>query len=148
MGEGAAAGPQQGCPRWCPTRSLASALMTCHAHTCVAPAYSLLQPSITPPLTSLPPSPARSHPAAPPPPPPPSQALSKYSNSDGIIYVGCGERGNEMAEVLMDFPQARLTWGWCGCGCEMWAGAVACVYSLCVRKGTQRYSLGQGPKND
>jgi hypothetical protein len=28
-----------------------------------------------------------------------SQALSKYSNSDGIIYVGCGERGNEMAEV-------------------------------------------------
>lgn len=33
-----------------------------------------------------------------------SQALSKYSNSDGIIYVGCGERGNEMAEVLMEFP--------------------------------------------
>ena len=28
-----------------------------------------------------------------------SQALSKYSNSDCIIYVGCGERGNEMAEV-------------------------------------------------
>ncbi|KAI8048636.1 V-type proton ATPase catalytic subunit A [Syncephalis plumigaleata] len=34
-----------------------------------------------------------------------SQSLSKYSNSDVIIYVGCGERGNEMAEVLMDFPQ-------------------------------------------
>ncbi|KAH8613757.1 ATP synthase alpha beta family beta barrel domain [Trypanosoma vivax] len=33
-----------------------------------------------------------------------SQALSKYSNSDAVIYVGCGERGNEMAEVLMDFP--------------------------------------------
>lgn len=31
-----------------------------------------------------------------------SQALSKYSNSDIIIYVGCGERGNEMAEVLME----------------------------------------------
>jgi V-type H+-transporting ATPase subunit A len=31
-----------------------------------------------------------------------SQALSKFSNSDIIIYVGCGERGNEMAEVLMD----------------------------------------------
>lgn len=28
-----------------------------------------------------------------------SQALSKYSNSDVIVYVGCGERGNEMAEV-------------------------------------------------
>eukprot|EP00884_Botryococcus_braunii_P023521 jgi/Botrbrau1/9853/Bobra.0313s0022.1 len=38
-----------------------------------------------------------------------SQALSKYSNSDGVIYVGCGERGNEMAEVLMDFPQLTMT---------------------------------------
>jgi V-type H+-transporting ATPase subunit A len=36
-----------------------------------------------------------------------SQALSKYSNSDCIIYVGCGERGNEMAEVLKDFPEVR-----------------------------------------
>ncbi|CAG8839146.1 28108_t:CDS:2, partial [Racocetra persica] len=34
-----------------------------------------------------------------------SQSLSKYSNSNVIIYVGCGERGNEMAEVLMDFPE-------------------------------------------
>lgn len=34
-----------------------------------------------------------------------SQALSKYSNSDCIVYVGCGERGNEMAEVLMEFPE-------------------------------------------
>ena len=34
-----------------------------------------------------------------------SQALSKYSNSECIIYVGCGERGNEMAEVLNDFPE-------------------------------------------
>lgn len=38
-----------------------------------------------------------------------SQALSKYSNSDCIIYVGCGERGNEMAEVLDDFPQLKTT---------------------------------------
>jgi V-type H+-transporting ATPase subunit A len=37
-----------------------------------------------------------------------SQALSKYSNSDCIIYVGCGERGNEMAEVLMDFPDLKI----------------------------------------
>jgi V-type H+-transporting ATPase subunit A len=37
-----------------------------------------------------------------------SQALSKYSNSDVIVYVGCGERGNEMAEVLMDFPQLSI----------------------------------------
>jgi vacuolar-type H+-ATPase catalytic subunit A/Vma1 len=30
-----------------------------------------------------------------------SQAISKFSNSDIIIYVGCGERGNEMAEGNM-----------------------------------------------
>lgn len=36
-----------------------------------------------------------------------SQSLSKYSNSDVIIYVGCGERGNEMSEVLRDFPEVN-----------------------------------------
>jgi len=40
-----------------------------------------------------------------------SQALSKFSNSDGIVYVGCGERGNEMAEVLKDFPELTMTVG-------------------------------------
>mmetsp|Transcript_5291 Transcript_5291/g.10897 ORF Transcript_5291/g.10897 Transcript_5291/m.10897 type:complete len:625 (+) Transcript_5291:116-1990(+) len=38
-----------------------------------------------------------------------SQSLSKFSNSDCIIYVGCGERGNEMAEVLADFPELTMT---------------------------------------
>ena len=28
-----------------------------------------------------------------------SQSVSKFSNSDCVVYVGCGERGNEMAEV-------------------------------------------------
>ncbi|KAH9807389.1 ATP synthase alpha/beta family, nucleotide-binding domain-containing protein [Melampsora americana] len=37
-----------------------------------------------------------------------SQAVSKFSNSDIIIYVGCGERGNEMAEVLMEFPELSM----------------------------------------
>jgi len=37
-----------------------------------------------------------------------SQSLSKYSNCDAIIYVGCGERGNEMAEVLKDFPDLKV----------------------------------------
>ncbi|CAI9619709.1 unnamed protein product [Staurois parvus] len=37
-----------------------------------------------------------------------SQSLSKYSNSDVIIYVGCGERGNEMSEVLRDFPELTM----------------------------------------
>lgn len=36
-----------------------------------------------------------------------SQALSKYSNSQCVIYVGCGERGNEMAEVLDEFPSLK-----------------------------------------
>jgi len=38
-----------------------------------------------------------------------SQSLSKFSNSDVIVYVGCGERGNEMAEVLCDFPELTMT---------------------------------------
>lgn len=37
-----------------------------------------------------------------------SQSLSKYSNSDVIVYVGCGERGNEMSEVLRDFPELTV----------------------------------------
>lgn len=37
-----------------------------------------------------------------------SQSLSKFSNSDAIIYVGCGERGNEMSEVLRDFPELTM----------------------------------------
>ncbi|KAJ5621044.1 hypothetical protein N7510_005028 [Penicillium lagena] len=38
-----------------------------------------------------------------------SQSVSKFSNSDIIVYVGCGERGNEMAEVLMDFPEVGMS---------------------------------------
>jgi V-type H+-transporting ATPase subunit A len=38
-----------------------------------------------------------------------SQSLSKFSNSDAIVYVGCGERGNEMAEVLCDFPELTMS---------------------------------------
>lgn len=40
-----------------------------------------------------------------------SQALSKHSNASVIIYVGCGERGNEMAEVLQDFPELTANIG-------------------------------------
>lgn len=32
------------------------------------------------------------------------QSLAKWSDADIIIYVGCGERGNEMTEVLEEFP--------------------------------------------
>ena len=31
--------------------------------------------------------------------------LAKWSDADIIVYIGCGERGNEMTEVLEDFPQ-------------------------------------------
>ena len=33
------------------------------------------------------------------------QTLAKYADADVIIYVGCGERGNEIAEVLTEFPE-------------------------------------------
>ncbi len=32
------------------------------------------------------------------------QQISKFCNADIIVYVGCGERGNEMADVLDEFP--------------------------------------------
>jgi V/A-type H+-transporting ATPase subunit A len=32
-------------------------------------------------------------------------SLAKYADADVIVFVGCGERGNEMAEVLHDFKQ-------------------------------------------
>lgn len=31
--------------------------------------------------------------------------LAKWSDADIVVYIGCGERGNEMAEVLTDFPE-------------------------------------------
>jgi V/A-type H+/Na+-transporting ATPase subunit A len=33
------------------------------------------------------------------------QSLAKFSSADVIVYVGCGERGNEMADVLTEFPE-------------------------------------------
>ena len=33
------------------------------------------------------------------------QTLAKHSNAQVIVYVGCGERGNEMTEVLTEFPE-------------------------------------------
>ncbi|MBI4519272.1 MAG: V-type ATP synthase subunit A [Gemmatimonadetes bacterium] len=35
------------------------------------------------------------------------QTLAKYAWADVIVFIGCGERGNEMAEVLTEFPQLR-----------------------------------------
>ncbi|HVP18070.1 MAG TPA: V-type ATP synthase subunit A [Spirochaetia bacterium] len=32
------------------------------------------------------------------------QSLAKFSAADLIVYVGCGERGNEMTDVLTEFP--------------------------------------------
>ena len=34
-----------------------------------------------------------------------SQQLSKWSDAHIVVYVGCGERGNEMTEVLTTFPE-------------------------------------------
>jgi V/A-type H+-transporting ATPase subunit A len=33
------------------------------------------------------------------------QSLAKWSNADIVVYVGCGERGNEMTDVLKEFPE-------------------------------------------
>ena len=33
------------------------------------------------------------------------QALAKWSDAQIVVYIGCGERGNEMTEVLTEFPK-------------------------------------------
>ncbi len=32
-------------------------------------------------------------------------AIAKWCNADIIVYIGCGERGNEMTDVLTEFPE-------------------------------------------
>ncbi|MDY6768857.1 MAG: V-type ATP synthase subunit A [Candidatus Nanohaloarchaea archaeon] len=38
------------------------------------------------------------------------QQLAKWSDADIIVYIGCGERGNEMTEVLDEFPELEDPW--------------------------------------
>lgn len=33
------------------------------------------------------------------------QSLAKWSDTEIVVYIGCGERGNEMADVLSEFPE-------------------------------------------
>lgn len=33
------------------------------------------------------------------------QSLAKFTDADIVVYIGCGERGNEMTEVLQEFPK-------------------------------------------
>lgn len=33
------------------------------------------------------------------------QSVAKFGNADIVVYVGCGERGNEMTDVLVEFPE-------------------------------------------
>ena len=33
------------------------------------------------------------------------QSIAKFGNADIVVYVGCGERGNEMTDVLVEFPE-------------------------------------------
>ena len=33
--------------------------------------------------------------------------LAKWSNVDLVVYIGCGERGNEITDVLREFPELR-----------------------------------------
>ncbi len=33
------------------------------------------------------------------------QTLAKFCDAEIIVYIGCGERGNEMTDVLMEFPE-------------------------------------------
>jgi V/A-type H+-transporting ATPase subunit A len=35
------------------------------------------------------------------------QSLARWADADVVVYIGCGERGNEMAEVLTEFPELQ-----------------------------------------
>jgi len=35
------------------------------------------------------------------------QQLAKWSDAEIVVYIGCGERGNEMTEVLTEFPELQ-----------------------------------------
>ncbi len=35
------------------------------------------------------------------------QSVAKYADSDIVVYIGCGERGNEMTDVLTEFPELK-----------------------------------------
>ena len=39
------------------------------------------------------------------------QQLAKWADADIVVYIGCGERGNEMTEVLTEFPEACVYTG-------------------------------------
>ena len=34
-------------------------------------------------------------------------SIAKYADADIVVYVGCGERGNEMTDVLVEFPELK-----------------------------------------
>jgi V/A-type H+-transporting ATPase subunit A len=36
-----------------------------------------------------------------------SHSIAKYADSDIVVMIGCGERGNEMTEVLVEFPELK-----------------------------------------
>ena len=36
------------------------------------------------------------------------QSIAKYSNSDVLVYVVCGERGNDLAEVIMESSHTTI----------------------------------------
>lgn len=38
------------------------------------------------------------------------QAIAKFADIDVVVYVGCGERGNEMAEMIEEFEDLKDPW--------------------------------------
>ncbi len=38
------------------------------------------------------------------------QSIAKFADVDIVVYVGCGERGNEMSELIADFEELKNEW--------------------------------------
>ena len=39
--------------------------------------------------------------------------LAKWAEADIVVYIGCGERGNEMTDVLNEFPELKENSSYC-----------------------------------
>ncbi len=43
------------------------------------------------------------------------QQIAKWGEADVIVYVGCGERGNELAEIINELPSSTILDRSAGC---------------------------------
>ena len=61
-------------------------------------------------------------------------ALAKWSDVDVVVYIGCGERGNEMTDVLREFPELGIPYEADGSHCQYVGYACGGPGGLCIHR--------------